>query len=76
MLVSSADDARAPGASKLATLVNHSSARMEKGRGKKRVVCTWFKDFRSLSLLLLILNALKRGGALTRSMMQSDFSIF
>lgn len=76
MLVSSADDARAPGASKLATLVNHSSAPMEKGRrgrGKKRVVCTWFKDFRSLSLPLLILDASKRGGALTRSMMQNNF---
>lgn len=75
MLVSSADDARAPGASKLATLVNHSSARMEKGRGKKRVVCTWFKDFRSLSLLLLILDALKRGGALTRSKKILHFSL-
>lgn len=40
VLVSSADDARAPGASKLATLVNHSSARVEKRKeeGKKRVV--------------------------------------
>lgn len=41
VLVSSADDARAPGASKLATLVNHSPARVEKRKGggkKKRVV--------------------------------------
>lgn len=40
MLVSSADDARAPGASKLATLVNHSSARMEKGK-KKKGLCVY-----------------------------------
>lgn len=38
VLVSSADDARAPGASKLATLVNHSPAWVEKrkGGGKKK----------------------------------------
>lgn len=40
MLVSSADDARAPGASKLATLVNHSPARVEKRREKKGEGCT------------------------------------
>lgn len=47
VLVSSADDARAPGASKLATLVNHSSARVEKRKegGKKGLCVTWFKDF-------------------------------
>lgn len=59
MLVSSADDARAPGASKLATLVNHSPARVEKrkGGGKKKGLCvTWFKDFWFLPLLLPILD--------------------
>lgn len=51
VLVSSADDARAPGASKLATLVNHSSARVEKRKegGKKRVVRYMVQGFSILA---------------------------